>query len=199
MPNPMTDAFTIRASTAAATVGAWYLRSRSDHHDSEVIEAYRQLELESDHLYAVLTQDTGRWTVRVAFTRCARPYENEEELIQAVRGNGVLEIPSAVAAGTRMHPLLDCGFGGAFDRFRAVHDLIGHAWCGYGFGLDDECEAWCFQDRLHSGLARFALATELYGVNAARSIVGEAPELRALLLTPSDVKPRFDPSTGTHA
>ena len=46
VPNPMTDAFTIRASTAAATVGAWYLRSRSDHHDSEVIEAYRQLELE---------------------------------------------------------------------------------------------------------------------------------------------------------
>jgi hypothetical protein len=40
------------------------------------------------------------------------------------------------------------------------------------------------QDRLHCGLARFALATELYGVNAARHMVGEAPELRALLLAP---------------
>jgi hypothetical protein len=40
------------------------------------------------------------------------------------------------------------------------------------------------QDRLHSGLARRALATELYGVNAARNVGGEAPELRALLLDP---------------
>jgi hypothetical protein len=38
---------------------------------------------------------------------------------------------------------------------------------------------------LHSGIARFALATEIFGVNAARSIVGGAPELRALLLTSS--------------
>jgi hypothetical protein len=38
------------------------------------------------------------------------------------------------------------------------------------------------QDRLHSGLARSALATELYGVNAARSVAGEPPDLRALLL-----------------
>jgi hypothetical protein len=38
------------------------------------------------------------------------------------------------------------------------------------------------QDRLHSALARSALATELYGVNAARSVVGEAPDLRALLV-----------------
>ena len=92
---------------------------------------------------------------------------------------------SAAAAGERLHPLFDCEFGGAFDRFRAVHDLIGHAWCGYGFDLDDECAAWRAQDRLHSGLARSALATELYGVNAARNVVGAAPELRALLLAPS--------------
>ena len=58
--------------------------------------------------------------------------------------------------------------------------------CGYGFDLDDEwAAAWSAQDRLHSGLARFALAAELYGVNAARGIIGEAPDLRALLLAPS--------------
>ena len=32
---------------------------------------------------------------------------------------------------------------------------------------------------------RCALATEIFGVNAARSIVGEAPDLRALLLSPA--------------
>ncbi len=170
--------------STAVMVGEWYLRSRSAHRDPQVVEAYRQLQVETDHLFTFLTRDARHWTARVVFTRCAQPYESDEELIFAVRANGTLEVTSAVAAGERLHPLFDCEFGGAFDRFRAVHDLIGHAWCGYGFDLDDECAAWSAQDRLHRGLARFALATELYGVNAARGIVGEAPDLRALLPPP---------------
>ncbi len=166
-------------------VGEWYLQSRSAHRDARVIEAYRRLQVETDRLFTLLTRGSRHRAVRVAFTRCAQPYESDDELILGVRANGTLEMTSAAAAGERLHPLFDCEFGGAFDRFRAVHDLIGHAWCGYGFDLDDECAAWRAQDRLHSGLARSALATELYGVNAARGIVGEAPELRALLLAPS--------------
>ena len=171
--------------SAAVMVGEWYLRSRSAHREGQVIEAYRQLQLETDRLFALLTRDACYRAARVEFTRCDRPYENDKELIFAVRANGTLEITSAAAAGERLHPLLDCEFGGAFDRFRAVHDLIGHAWYGYGFDLDDECAAWSAQDRLHSGLARFALATELFGVNAARGILGEAPDLRAVLPTNS--------------
>ena len=173
------------ARSTAVMVGEWYLHARSSHHDAQVIEAYRQLQAETDHIFTLLTRDSRYGAVRVVFTRCAQPYESDEELILAVRANGTLEITSAAAAGERLHPLFDCEIGGAFDRFRAVHDLIGHAWCGYGFDLDDECAAWSAQDRLHRGLARFALATELYGVNAARAIVGDAPDLKALLLTPS--------------
>jgi hypothetical protein len=163
-------------------MGERYVHSRSAHRDARVIEAYRQLQRETDDLFALLTGDSCHTGVRVAFTRCAQPYESDEELIRGVRADGTLEITSAVSAGERLHPLLDCGFGGAFDRFRAVHDLIGHAWCGYGFDLDEECAAWSVQDRLHTGLARSALATEIYGVNAARFILGEAPDLRAVLL-----------------
>ncbi len=176
--------FGVEPSTAVM-VGEWYLYSGSAHRDSQVIEAYRQLQVETDRLFTLLTRDACHSAVRVVFTRCVQPYESDEELIFAVRANGTLEITSAAAAGERLHPLFDCEFGGAFDRFRAVHDLIGHAWCGYGFDLDDECAAWSAQDRLHSGLARFALASELYGVNAARAIVGEAPHLKALLPAPS--------------
>jgi hypothetical protein len=172
-------------SSIPATVGQWYLDNRSAHRNAEVIEAYRQLQLETDRLYALLTGATCHCATRVVFTRCSQPYGSDDELIRAVRANGILEMTSAVARGRPLHPLLDCAFGGAFDRFRAVHDLIGHVWTGYGFDLADECAAWSTQDLLHSGLARSALATELYGVNAARSIVGDAPDLRALLLTPS--------------
>jgi hypothetical protein len=188
MPHDTAERATPRVDMSkAAAVGEWYMQSRSAHRNPKVIEAYKQLQAETDHLYAHLTRDACPWTARVVFTRCRRPYESDNELISAVRANGTLEMTSAAAAGERLHPLLGCELGGAFDRFRAVHDLIGHARCGYGFGLVDECAAWSVQDRLHSGLARGALATELYGVNAARNVVGEAPELRALLLFPSAV------------
>jgi hypothetical protein len=180
----VTATFGAEPSTSVM-VGQWYLQARSAHRDARVIEAYRRLQVETDHLFTLLTRDACHRAVRVVFTRCAQPYETDDELILAVRANGTLEMTSAAASGERLHPLFGCEFGGAFDRFRAVHDLIGHAWCGYGFRLDDECAAWRTQDRLHSGLARFALATELYGVNAARNVVGAAPELKALLLAPS--------------
>lgn len=185
------------------TVGQWYLHSRNAHRDAEVIEAYRQLQAETDCLHTLFTGGACRWQVRVVFTRCGQPYESDEELIGAVRANGTLEITSAAAVGERLHPLFGCEFGGPFDRFRAVHDLIGHAWCGYGFDLEDECAAWRAQDRLHTGLARWALATELYGVNAARALAGEAPRLRALLLAPSGWKSstkswrKTDPTSST--
>jgi hypothetical protein len=173
------------ASSTAATVGEWYLHSRSDHRDSRVVEAYRQLQRETDLLFTLLTRGGCHKAIRVAFTRCAQPYQSDQELIVAARTKGTLEITSAATAGERLHPLLDCAFGGALDRFRAVHDMIGHAWCGYGFTLADECAAWSAQDLLHAGLARFAFATEIYGVNAARAVAGEAPDLRALLPPPS--------------
>ncbi len=48
-------------------------------------------------------------------------------LILAVRANGTLEITSAASAGDAFILYSTVSLGGAFDRFRAVHDLIGHA------------------------------------------------------------------------
>jgi hypothetical protein len=174
-------------AAVALMVGDWYLHSQSAHRDARVIEAYKQLQVETDCLFSLLCGDTGGDTVRVEFTRCVKPYETDEELIFAARSCGTLEVTSAATAGRRLHPLLDCEFGGAFDRFRAVHDLIGHASCGLHFDLEDECAAWSVQDRLHGDLARSALATELFGVNAARGLLHEPPDLKALLLWPASI------------
>jgi hypothetical protein len=181
---PSEDATQSADISVAAVLGEWYLHSRSAHRHPTVIEAYRRLQVETDRLYTIITRNGSPWAARVVFTRSGQPYGSDAELICAVRADRILEMTSAAAVGHRLHPLLDCELGGAFDRFRAVHDLIGHAWCGYGFGLADECAAWRAQDRLHSHLARSALAAEIIGVNAARSIIGEAPELRAMLLAP---------------
>ena len=93
--------------------GDWYLHSRSAHRNAKVIEAYRQLQVETDRLYMLFTRTVHQWATRVVFTRCGQPYETDEELICAVRANGTLEITSAVAVGERLHPLLGCEFGGA--------------------------------------------------------------------------------------
>jgi hypothetical protein len=170
--------------TMATYVGRWHLASPSAHRDECVVSAYRQLEVETDHLYSILVPDDGSGVVRVVFTRCRSPYASDRELIASVRAHGDLEVTSAAVGGGRLHPLLGCEFGGAFDRFRAIHDLIGHVWSGFGFDLAAEWAAWRIQDAFHTGLARLALATELCAVNAARAVVGEAPDLKALLVPP---------------
>ena len=72
------------ARSTAVMVGEWYLHARSSHHDAQVIEAYRQLQVETEHIFTLLTRDSRYGAVRVVFTRCAQPYESDEELILAV-------------------------------------------------------------------------------------------------------------------
>jgi hypothetical protein len=81
-----------------------------------------------------------------------------------------------------LHPVLGCELGGPFDRFRAIHDLVGHVITGFGFDLAGEYAAWWKQSRMHGALARRALATELYGVNSARWMAGQAPDHKAMLI-----------------
>jgi hypothetical protein len=172
--------------TIALRVGEWYLNSQSTHRNQQVIEAYCQLQAETDEIFDTITRHASPNAVQVRFTRCLQPYQSDEELIAAVRAQKILEITSVAASGERrLHPLLDCEFGGAFDRFRATHDVIGHAWCGYGFGLADECAAWACQNQFHGKVARLALATELFAVNAARNLLGSAPELKGLIPGPN--------------
>jgi hypothetical protein len=166
------------------SVGAQYLNARNSLRSVRVGAAYRQLQLEIDQLFNDLVCADQPGAIRVGFTRCHQPYASDIELIAAVGAHETLEITTAAAFSGRLHPLLSCEIGGEFDRFRAIHDLIGHGCLGKGFDIDGECAAWLAQDRLHSDLARWALAAEVWGVNSARWVAGEAPELKACLLDP---------------
>jgi hypothetical protein len=167
-----------------AAVGESYLSTESTPDDALVIAAYEHLQVETDRLFRCLVRSNDPRSVRIVFTRCREPYESDRELIAAVRSSSVLEITTAAISLEPIHPLLGCELGGPFDRFRAIHDLIGHAKTGFGFDLLDEIAAWRTQDRRHGRLARRALATELLAVNSAIAIVGEAPDHKAMLLEP---------------
>lgn len=172
-----------------AEVGEWYLTTRSRADDPQVIAAYAQLQLETDRLFAAVARAHGPHAVRIVFTRCRQPYGCDRDLIAAVRSQRILEITTAAATAGRIHPQLGCGFGGGFDRFRAIHDLLGHAIPGFGFDLGSEIAAWRVQSRMHGRQARLALATELLGVNSARRVIGDTPELKAMVFEPSLLVP----------
>jgi hypothetical protein len=148
--------------------------------DVVVTAAYRDLQRQSDLLFCALTVQ-GRG-VSVRFTRCLAPYKSDRELIRAVRSTRVLEVTTAATDRDRPHHLLGCEMGGPYDRFRAVHDLLGHVATDYGFDQDGEYRAWRVQSTVHSGLARWALATELHAENSVLCDTGQIAEHKPMLL-----------------
>jgi hypothetical protein len=101
--------------------------------------AYAQLQTQTDRQYAALTDPRGPFRVNVVSTREQTPYAGADELIASVHTTRTLEVTTASA--DRTHPLLDGAVGGAYFRFRAVHDLVGHVATGYGFDADGEYSA----------------------------------------------------------
>ncbi len=144
--------------------------------------AFEALVQESDQLFKLFTDTDRPGTVRIFFTTCLAPYNNAEDLITSVSRDRLLEVSTVACERDRPHPVMGCERGGSYDRFRAVHDVIGHGLFGLGFDRDGEFTAWRFQERFHSTLARRALATELHGEHSVRWTTGDLPEHKAFLL-----------------
>ncbi len=144
--------------------------------------AYQQLERQTDRQFAALTDPQGPYRITVAATGQATPYRDAGELIAAVLSTRTLEVTTSPA--DRAHRLLGGEVGGAYYRFRAVHDLIGHVATGYGFDRDGEYSAWLVQRGLYTGLARWAAATELHGEISALWATRQFAEHKAVLLDP---------------
>lgn len=165
--------------SVAREVADWFLCAPSISSDPVVARAYAALEAECDRAFVALTDTRRRSCTRVVFTDCREPYASDLELIEAVRRTRVLEIVTSAVDRDRPHPSLATDRGGAYDRFRAVHDLIGHARHGFGFDRQGEYAAWRVQEPLHSPLARLALATELHAEHSVRWTTGTLAEHKA--------------------
>lgn len=167
----------------AHEVAAAYLDAPA-RRDPLVVEAYARLVSESDRLFHEMTDPGRPEALRVRFTRCPEPYRDADELIVAVREARLLEVTTVAGDPDRRHPLMDGSRGGAYDRFRAVHDAIGHGRRRLGFDRHGEFGAWLAQEPLHGPLARRALATELHGQHSVRWTTGQVAEPKAVLLDP---------------
>lgn len=168
--------------TSARRVAAAFGDSPSASHDPLVRSAYAELNTQSDRWFSLLTGPATPDPVRVVFTRSAEAYADASELGESVRTHSVLEIESVADDHHRRHPLLDHSRGGAHDRLRAVHDIVSHGWAAHDFSRDGEFSAWRTEDRLYTGLARWALATELHAHHSVRWTTGELAPYKAALL-----------------
>jgi hypothetical protein len=168
---------------AAHEVAAAYLDTPA-RRDPPTVAAYARLVAESDRLFGRITSPGRPDPVRVVFTTCPTPYDDARELIRSVRDDRLLEVSTVAADSDRRHPLMGSGTGGAYDRFRAVHDVLGHACLELGFDRHGEFATWLSQERFHSRLARRALATELHGQHSVYWTTGRVAEPKAVLLDP---------------
>jgi len=173
----------------ARDVASCFLSAHTDRTHALVRTAYAQLQAQSDRQFAILTAQQGQHGVTVVFSRCREPYGSDRELIDSVRATGFLEVTTAAVDRDRLHPLLDCGVGGVYDRFRAVHDIVGHVATGYGFDRHGEYSAWLTQKASYRGLARWAAATELHAENSVLWTTQQLAEHKAVLLDPELLTP----------
>jgi hypothetical protein len=168
----------------AHLVASAFLDEPRAQRNATVRAAYADLGMQANRWFDRLTGTQARRQIRVVYTRVHEPYPTADELSESVRCHGVLEICPAMHDRDRRHPLLDTSVGGAFDRLRAVHDIVSHGWCRYGFDRHGEFSAWLTEDRLYTGLARWALATELHGEHSVRWTTGNVADHKATLLEP---------------
>jgi hypothetical protein len=168
---------------AARAVATAYNDTPTSRHPL-VEAAYAQLIAETDRIFRHLSSADRPDRVRIVFGTGPTPYADARELIRSVRHDRLLEVTSVATAPDRHHPLLGNDLGGAYDRLRGVHDVLGHARLGLGFDRDGEFAVWRSQARFHSPLARWALATELHGQHSVLWTTGRLAQPKALLLDP---------------
>lgn len=166
----------------AHLIASAFLEAPRTSRDPLVRAAYAALGAQADRWFDRVAGAAARTPIRVVYTRCPEPYATGRELAERVRADRLLELWPARYDHERSHPLLDTSIGGTYDRVRVVHDIVSHAGFGYGFDRDGEFRAWLTEDRMYTGLARWALATELHAEHSVLWTTRTVAEHKATLL-----------------
>jgi hypothetical protein len=135
-------------------------QSKAKNYDDLMEKAYRQLAKETDQQFKALPYN-------FSYHRSGEGnYNSSKEMAADVHGNKHLY----VFQGGDPHDFLnriDPATGlNENEKFRAVHDLLGHAIYGNQFGPKGEETAWALHSQMYSPLARLAMTAETRGQNS---------------------------------
>jgi hypothetical protein len=147
----------------------------------EVSTAYEALARETEAQY-----DHVAKTIKIEPVQQAFPYPNSAEMRRDVFENSHL----FVFASSLEHPFLT---NEQNYKFRAVHDLYGHAKTGFEFGVHGELNATRAHAQMFSDKANAALLTETTGQNAwvnfGKANEGLPPQNRQYATQKADLLP----------
>lgn len=107
------------------------------------------------------------------------PYNDVHEMLHDVNNNHRLQVLGTHVTGG--HPYIPDDVN---DKFRAVHDLFGHAATGRSFDRHGEQAAYLAHSQMFSPAARPALATETRGQNSALIYGGGFQPQKTALIHP---------------
>ena len=105
------------------------------------------------------------------------PYPTVHHMVQDVVNNKRIKVLSTKVTGG--HDFLSDEDN---DKFRAVHDVFGHAATGRGFDAHGEEAAWLAHSRMFTPHARGAMSSETRGQNSALHINGTFQAQKTALL-----------------
>jgi hypothetical protein len=107
------------------------------------------------------------------------PYSDVHDMLNDLNNNKRIQVLGTHVTGG--HPYLDDATN---DKFRAVHDVFGHAATGRSFDRHGEQAAFLAHSQMFSPQARPALATETKGQNSSLIHGGAFPVQKTALLHP---------------
>lgn len=126
--------------------------------DPRAREAFKSMRDQVDRQYAHLTGSMGIRVEPVDHD----PYASHREMAEDLTKNKRIKVLSTRATGG--HPIFTPEEN---DRFRAVHDVFGHAATGRAFDAHGEEAAWLAHSQMFEGDARRAMSTETRGQNGS--------------------------------
>lgn len=185
---PLTEADRQKLTTdVGREIATFYEKAKSDPDDPDVQSSYFAFRAEVKAQHEALRKAGFEL---LPWDGLGQPYSNSDEMRRDVMKNKRLFFFKTIE-GMAPHALLPPEDN---DRFRAVHDVFGHAMGGHGFGPQGETNAFRDHYQMFSPTARKAMATESLGQNAwfnyskhnegRPSAQRDYPEQHALLLKP---------------
>jgi hypothetical protein len=141
-------------------------RVKAKNYDDLMEKAYRQMAKETDEQFQ-------RLPYNFSYHRTGEGnYNGAKDMASDVHGNKHLYVYQGGDKHDFLHNVDPQSGLNENEKFRAVHDLLGHAIYGNEFGPKGEEMAWAVHQQMYSPLARMAMTAETRGQN---SVVNYSP------------------------
>lgn len=165
LPNPQIDISQVKAPLEGSEkVAEAFDLTPDQSKDPVVTAAFEDFKKQNAEMYDFITkpESEGGLGIKVEVSQQKDPYPSAQAQADDLKNNH--------------HFFIESGLGGEhqatmttqeYDRFRAVHDIFGHAGIGGGFDRHGEYQAWLEHMSMYTGAGRDAMSSEYRGVNSA--------------------------------